>query len=308
MAASRRRKQAPNRPRGTNPGTAPGFTLIELLVVIAIIAILAALLLPALSKAKAKAKGISCLSNMRQLTLAWVQYCHDSNDRVPYSDSATPATPDPKTDPYTWVTGWLDYSPDNRSNWDVSADIQRSPLWPYCGSSTAIWKCPADASSVIPSSGPFQGQRVPRVRSMAMAAWFGGFGGSMAAPSGGPGVSSPPWQLYLKLSDVRDPGPSLTLLLWDQRNDSISTGNFWIDMTGYPDHPELAQFNWDFPGSYHNGAGGLSYADGHAEIKRWQDPRTTPPIRGDDWTWKIIPSPRNHDIGWLQFRSTRKAQ
>ena len=60
--------------------------------------------------------------------------------------------------------------------------------------------------------------------------------------------------------------------------------------------------------SYHNGAGGLSYADGHAEIKRWQDPRTTPPIRGDDWTWKIIPSPRNHDIGWLQFRSTRKAQ
>jgi prepilin-type N-terminal cleavage/methylation domain-containing protein/prepilin-type processing-associated H-X9-DG protein len=266
--------------RTESAGTA-GFTLIELLVVIAIIAILAGMLLPALSKAKTKAQGIACLNHGRQMMLAWRLYVDDFRDTVPQSYG-----------PNEWVHGSLDFNGANRSNWDLEQDVKRSLLWPYCGNNASIWKCPADRSTVSVKGSP-----LPRVRSLAMNAWFdstdvAGFGSG--------------FRIYKKLGDLNDPGPANTWVFMDEREDSINDGEMVVGMTGYPDRPA----SWmlvDYPASYHNRAAGLSFADGHSEIKKWQDPRTTPILKKGQLLSLNVPSPNNKDMLWLMDRSTRKA-
>jgi prepilin-type N-terminal cleavage/methylation domain-containing protein len=269
-----------------------GFTLIELLVVIAILAILAALLLPVLITAKMKTQGIQCLNNHRQLVFAWAMYTMDNSDVLLFaSEDYTGLRPD--LNPYVWVHGWMNFDPNNPSNWDINQDLVKSPMWSYCGNSAAIWKCPADRSAVT-----VNGQRLPRVRSMSMNVWVGGFAGLVPLSGGN-------WRVYLRQSDFVDPGPSRTFVFLDMREDSIDIGNFAPDMDGWPDHPELTAF-YDLPGSCHHSAGGFSFADGHSEIKRWQDARTMPPLVKDGEIIDQFASPNNPDILWLQDHSTRK--
>ena len=281
------------KPRSQAQGCS-GFTLIELLVVIAIIAILAALLLPALSRSKMKAQGVQCMNNHRQLALAWRMYTDDNSDVLLFSSQGFPPGPNESI----WCTGVLDFSA-NPSNWDVTRDIYKSPMWPYCGKNAAIFRCPADKSIVKDLSG----KTWPRVRTMVMNIYLGGLGGKAT------GLQNMRNQIiYLKYSQLTIPGAAQIFLFTDEREDWINYGNLWTIMTGFGPPANPAQYALgDIPASYHGNAGGFSFCDGHAELHRWRDSRTMPPVQSvSAWDGSTpIPSPNNVDVGWLQDHSTR---
>lgn len=278
--------------RQNNPTRRSAFTLIELLVVIAIIAILAGMLLPALAKAKSKGQGIMCMNNTKQLMLAWKFYVDDNNDVLPFAY----ADPGGKNARLAWTQGIQSWDPGNRDNWDITNSLMRGSIWKYTGPSQKIYTCPADIYTVTPSSGPSKGQAVVRLRSNSMNSWCGMNEGQWTWFGG------PEFRKYLKASDFVAPGPSMTWVLVDEHPDSMNDGFFCVDMNGYPN--QGATKLPDVPASYHNGACGFAFADGHSEIKKWKDPRTKPKV-----TKKGLPGgsqANNLDVVWLWEHSTKK--
>jgi prepilin-type N-terminal cleavage/methylation domain-containing protein/prepilin-type processing-associated H-X9-DG protein len=283
------------------------FTLIELLVVIAIIAILASLLLPAFSKAKAKAQGIGCLNNLKQMTLAWTMYAHDQDDAVPLNLGAAA-----QADWESWARGnmTLDNPPPGSPFLPTDSTnrlyLERSPLVPH-GASSGLWRCSSDKSTRT-----FGGIKYPRVRSISLNVGLGYYHPTRD-------LYQPPWvpdwtmkHPVKRMADIRNPGPANCFVLLDEREDSIHESKFVVHTDGLLPANPAAYKLVAYPASYHNGAGNLSFADGHAESHKWIDPRTRPPlVRDHDLPMDVfmvngLASPGNRDVQWLQKRAYQK--
>jgi prepilin-type N-terminal cleavage/methylation domain-containing protein/prepilin-type processing-associated H-X9-DG protein len=260
-----------------------GFTLIELLVVIAIIAILAALLLPVLVKSKVQAQGVQCMSNQRQLTLAWKMYVDDSKGKFPLNaDESSQST-------NGWCDGVLSWAANNTANTNT-VQVKTSLLGPYVLNQVGIYKCPADIWNCLENS-----VQMPRVRSISMNGYIGqdllditAQGGCNTTYWGGAGNG---YRAYEKENQVVAPGPAKLWLFVDEHADSINDGFLIFSMTrpGFDDGPA----------AYHDGACGFSFVDGHAELHLWLEPQYWPPVRQSGWTNSITEPTNGPDVEWM---------
>jgi prepilin-type N-terminal cleavage/methylation domain-containing protein/prepilin-type processing-associated H-X9-DG protein len=260
-------------------GAARGFTLIELLVVIAIIAILAAMLLPALSKAKAKAHRVQCISNLRQLALPYQLYADDNEGRLVPNGQVTDLGK-----PRLWVAGAEHLRPEFFTNREALLD-DRYALFAGYVPSAGVYKCPSDRSEP-----DWSGVTYPKLRSYSMNCYMGW--------QTGPPVSSS-YITFQKESEVaaQKPGELFTFVDGAPRN--LCLPAFVLYMSG----------GWFYhrPSAEHDGGGVFTFGDGHVEARRWKEADTIAAAKdggfGDGAHFKFVSS-GNVDLLWLREHAT----
>jgi prepilin-type N-terminal cleavage/methylation domain-containing protein len=260
--------------------TTRAFTLIELLVVIAIIAVLAGLLLPALGKAKQKAQGVVCLSNLRQATLAWQMYAHDHNDWLPQNGGAR-ALPSVNPAEQSWCRGDMRYTKNDATNSSLFMGRHESSMGRYLGN-PGIMKCPSDRSLARVNDGTHQ-----RVRSYAMNEFVG------RLQFGDSGELQP----FRRLSDFDGLTRSQVIIFADVHEDYLAWASFIARYESVQGWGTLAS-------SRHGRSGAFSFHDGHAEIHRWLDPSTLRPVYGISANGPLITT-GSKDLLWVWQRSFR---
>ncbi len=232
------------------------FTLVELLVVIAIIAILMALLQPVLSLARAKAREVTCLNNLKQLQICAKLYSLDYDDfllpnrNVYYVGTNTQTTG--YSNNLTWCSGLAPFD-------TTTENIENGLLFKY-NTSTDIYLCPSDRSRVRTQAGETLHMR--RTRSYNLSQSING----LPYPAGS---STPPG--FAKESEIDGPTPARLLFFVGVHEDSIYDSHFGIPPRGWGNANDPRW--WDLPAGRHSQGGCFSFADGHVERWKWAAPK-----------------------------------